>query len=230
VILWIGLLLSSEALAAPPTGGSASASTSGRSSGFQPPDFVYGGNSLSFLGPVQVGLTPRGYIPRARLGFQYDRQLHRAHWLHVGFAGLFDRGRWDDFRMPRCGIPAIGACQVGTTAGLDVWVGYTYKVYIEKYPWIVPTFRAGLAGGFWKYPELTGTRQQSRELSWMLGLQAGAGVRFFLLRELAIGLDLELRPGFVIHREHLVAAIEPETESAFILPLQILPLLVEWRF
>jgi hypothetical protein len=233
------LPVASSALAAPPTGGSASGSastsrpnsgSSSGNSGFQLPDFVYGGNAVSLLAPVQVGLTPNGYIPRGRIGLQYDRQLHRAHWLHVGVAALFDRGSWRDFRMDRCGLTAAGTCQAGTTAGMDVWLGYTHKFYVEKHPWIVPILRGGLAGGFWEYPDLKGTREQTRELSWMLGLQAAAGVRFFLFRELAIGLDLEFRPGFVIHRERPEGATETDNRGAFILPLQILPLLVEYRF
>lgn len=238
---WIATLpLASSALAAPPSGGSANASASastskpnsggGSSSGFELPDFVYGGNAVSLLAPVQVGLTRNGYIPRGRIGIQYDRQLHRAHWVHVGVAALFDRGSWRDFRMDRCGLTAVGTCQAGTTAGMDVWLGYTYKFYVEKHPWIVPIVRGGLAGGFWSYPRVGGTREQSRELSWMLGLQAAAGVRFFLLRELAIGMDIEFRPGFVIHRDRPAGAAEPDNQARFILPLQILPLLVEYRF
>jgi hypothetical protein len=226
------------AQAAPPAGGGASASgsastskpNSGKSSGFQLPDFVYGGNAVSLLAPIQVGLTPNGYIPRGRVGLQYDRQLHKAHWVHVGVAALVDRGGWRDFRMDSCGLTQIGTCQAGTTAGMDVWLGYTYKIYVEKQPWIVPILRGGLAGGFWAYPRIGGTREQTRELSWMLGLQAAAGVRFFLLRELAIGIDLEFRPGVVVHRERVSGAAESTRDPAFILPLQILPLLVEWRF
>jgi hypothetical protein len=232
------LALDGEALAAPPSAsGSASADTSGASasgsgsgSGFTLPDFVYGGNAVSLLAPVQIGLTPNGYIPRGRIGLQYDRQLHRAHWVHVGVAALFDRGRWSDFRMDSCGLTEVGACEKGTTAGMDVWLGYTHKFYIEKRPWIVPIVRGGVAGGFWKYPQIGKSREQSRELSWMIGFQAAAGVRFFLLRELAIGLDLEFRPGLAVHRERLSGAAEPDNDPAFILPLQILPLIVEWRF
>lgn len=236
MVLWTaGLPLAGRAEAAPPSSSAqASASTSkpnsGKPTGFVLPDFVYGGNAVSLLAPVQVGLTPNGYIPRGRIGVQYDRQLHRAHWVHVGVAALFDRGRWSDFRMDSCGLTQPGTCQSGTTAGMDLWLGYTYKLYVEKQPWIVPTFRGGLAGGFWAYPRIGGTREQSRELSWMLGLQLGAGVRFFLLRSLAIGLDLEFRPGLVVHRERVAGALESDNDPAFILPLQILPLLVEYRF
>jgi hypothetical protein len=255
VVLWTaGLPLAGEALAAPPSStkpsasGSGSASTSSSplatggkgpggkytanpKSGFQLPDFVYGGNAISFLGPIQIGLTPNGYIPRGRLSLQYDRQLHRAHWVHVNVAALFDRGNWQDFRMDSCGLETqMGTCQAGTTAGMDVAVGYTHKLFIEKRPWIVPTFRLGLVGGFWAYPRLSGTREQTRELSWMLGFQASAGLRFFLLRELAIGIDVELRPGLGIHRERAEMASTTDNDPAFMLPLQILPLIIEWRF
>jgi hypothetical protein len=254
MVLWIaGLPLAGEALAAPPAStkpsasGSGSASTSASpsatgskgpggkyttdpKSGFQLPDFVYGGNAISILAPIQIGLTPNGYIPRGRIGLQYDRQLHRAHWLHIGVAALFDRGNWEDFRMDSCGLVSPGTCQAGTTAGMDISVGYTHKLFIEKKPWIVPTFRLGVVGGFWAYPRLSGTREQTRELSWMLGFQASAGLRFFLLRELAIGIDVELRPGLGIHRERLPAASSPDNDPAFMLPLQILPLILEWRF
>jgi hypothetical protein len=258
-VLWIaGLPIAGVALAAPPSStqpsgsasgsGSGSASTSneplatGRKgpggkytadpkSGFQLPDFVYGGNAISFMAPIQIGLTPNGYIPRGRIGLQYDRQLHRAHWLHLSVAALFDRGNWKDFRMDSCGLEAqIGTCQAGTTAGMDMAIGYTHKLFIEKKPWIVPTFRLGLAGGFWYYPRLSGTREQTRDLTWMLGFQAAAGIRFFLLRELAIGIDVELRPGLGIHRERLPAVSRPDRDPAFMLPLQITPLILEWRF
>jgi hypothetical protein len=241
LLLWTaGLPLASAALAAPPTNSSPSATgrsgpggkyTTDPNSGFHVPDFVYGGNALSLHAPIQIGLTPNGYIPRGRIGIQYDRQLHRAHWLHVNVAAVFDRGNWETFRMDSCGLEAqVGTCQAGSTAGMDLALGYSHKLYVEKQPWIVPTFRLGIAGGFWYYPRLSGTREQTRELSWMLGFQAAAGVRFFLLRELALGIDVELRPGLVVHRERPPAASEPDNDPAFILPLQILPLLLEWRF
>ena len=202
-----------------------------KTGGFQTPDFVYGGNAISLLAPIQFGLTPNGYIPKGRIGLQYDRQLHRAHWVHLGAAAIFDRGDWQTFRMDRCGLEAqMGTCQPGTTAGMDIWLGYSHKLFIEKRPWIVPTFRAGLVGGFWYYPRLSGTREQTRELSWMLGLQAAAGLRFFLLRELALGIDVEFRPGFVIHRDRPFGSSEFDNIPAFILPLQVLPLILEYRF
>ncbi len=206
-----------------------SSSSSKKKTGFQLPDFVYGGNAVSLLAPVQVGLTRSGWVPRGRIGLQYDRQLHRPHWVHVGVAAVFDRGGYKDFRIP-CGLDTlVGTCDAGSVAGMDVWLGYTYKLYIEKTPWLVPIFRAGLAGGFWKYPRIGASREQARDLSWTLGLQAGAGLRIFLLRELALGLDIEFRPSLAIHREQ-PAGQPRDTDPGFVLPLQILPLIVEWRF
>jgi hypothetical protein len=220
-----------ELHAAPPANTSAGTSKPNPSSpdtGFKLPDFVFGGNAISLLAPVQVGIV--GYVPRGRIGIQYDRQIHRAHWVHIGVAGLFDRGGYRDFRMDQCGLGnQAGTCEAGTVAGMDIWLGYTHKLYIEKAPFLVPIFRAGLAGGFWKYPDLYGTREQSWELSWTLGFQAAAGLRLFLLRELAIGLDVEFRPSLMIHHDRLPAAAL-DKDPAFSLPIQILPLIVEWRF
>ena len=79
------------------SGASGQASTSGKapklppgpkSSGFELPERVYGGNAISALMPAQVAFV--GYMPRVRLGFQYDRQLFKEHWAYVGVAALFD--------------------------------------------------------------------------------------------------------------------------------------------
>jgi len=227
-----GSTLAREAVAAPTAQGSSGPGGTYKTTntGYQPPDFVYGGNAISFMAPFQIGLTPKGFVPRARLGFQYDRQLHRAHWVHVNAAALFDRGDWDTFKMDSCGLTEVGTCQAGTVAGMDLAVGYTHKLFIEKKPWIVPTFRAGLAGGFWSYPRLGGTREQTRELTWTLGVQLAAGMRFFLLRELAIGIDVEFRPGLAVHRERESGASESKNIAGFVLPIQVLPLIIEYRF
>ena len=63
----------------------------------------------------------------------------------------------------------------------------------------------------------------------MLGFQASA-IWLFLLRELTIGIDIDCQPGLGIHRERLPAATQPDKDPAFMLPLQITPLLLEWRF
>lgn len=228
LVALIDVLASRPALAGPPTNTTKPNPSSTEDDGFKLPDFVYGGNALSLLAPVQVGIV--GYAPRGRIGLQYDRQIYRPHWVHIGVAGLFDRGGWKDFRMTQCGLANIdGKCDAGTVAGADVWLGYTYKLYIEKKPFLVPYFRAGLAGGFWKLPDIYREREQSRELSWVLGLQAGMGLRVFLFREFAIGLDVEFRPSVMVHKERGENEVL-DRDTKFSLPIQILPLIVEWRF
>ncbi|NVB38343.1 hypothetical protein G6O69_10925 [Pseudenhygromyxa sp. WMMC2535] len=225
------LALSAEAEAASPSGKSGPGGSYSTTGDSRMPDFVYGGNALSFMGPFQIGLTPKGFVPRGRFAFQYDRQLFRAHWLHVNAGIAFDRGDWQTFGMDSCGLESqSGTCEPGGVVGMDVSAGYTHKLFIEAKPWIVPTFRVGLTGGFWKLPRVGSSREQTRELSWTLGIQAAAGVRFFLLRELALGIDLELRPQLAVHRERADGAVDPDNQAAFVLPLQITPLILEYRF
>src|SRR5690606_22281629 len=80
-----------RAVWAGPAGGSASgqvgtrgASGSSSGSGYDWPEMVVGGNALSFVAPLQIGMV--GYLPKARFGFQYDRQLRKAHWIYGGVA------------------------------------------------------------------------------------------------------------------------------------------------
>jgi hypothetical protein len=205
---------------------------SGRGGGFQLPEFVYGGNSVSVLMPFQIGLT--AFQPRARLALQYDRQLLKRHWIHIGVAALLDRGNFSTFKMDECGILAAGRCQRNTVAGMDIYAGYTHKFHIEKKPWLVPYLRAGASGGFWKLPRVSGdraTREQDRVSSWYLDLRLGAGLRIFLLRDLAVGLDLNINPGFVRHKidEEGSEADEFEHATEFLLGLEI-PLVLEYRF
>src|SRR5688500_7603108 len=73
---------------AAPAGGSASggfntskgATGSSKGSGYDWPELVVGGNAVSFLAPLQFGIV--GYLPKARLGFQYDRQIRKGHWVN----------------------------------------------------------------------------------------------------------------------------------------------------
>src|SRR5690606_33643376 len=108
--LLCALALPRVADAAPVTVGG-KASTDGGASGaasgparkaFELPENIIGGNAITALLPVQVGFA--GYIPRVRLGFQYERQLYKAHWVYLQVAGLMDRGNWQTFRLPDCGL------------------------------------------------------------------------------------------------------------------------------
>ncbi len=195
---------------------------------FELPTHLIGGNSVTLLMPVQVGFA--GYLPRVRIGVQYERQLYKAHWAYVQAAALLDRAGWQNFRLPDCGLgQSVGACNPGTVAGFDLTAGYAHKWYLEDYPYLVPIARVGLNGGAWWYPYLTESRQQSRINTWSLSVRGGGGVRLFLLRDLAIGLDVNLAIGALISRDKPLSK-EASTTGNFLFGMEILPLLVEYRF
>jgi len=233
-------LLGTQAVAAPTTGLSTSgtAGTNGASAtskrqgptstGFELPERVYEHNAISALMPLQVGFI--NYMPKVRIGFQYDRQLFKQHWAYVGVAALFDRGDYRTFNESFCGLGSSSAtCGKGTVAGFDAWAGYAYKFQLTDNPYLVPIARVGVGGGWWKYPKLSGTRLQALEKSWSLSVRGGGGVRLFLLEDLAIGLDLNLVLGFTRSTKRELAK-ETEKFSRFLLGMEILPLIVEYRF
>ncbi|HEY8380505.1 MAG TPA: hypothetical protein VIK91_28680 [Nannocystis sp.] len=207
----------------------ASATASGPTrAGFELPQNIIAGNALTALMPVQVGFA--GYLPRVRIGIQYERQLYKAHWVYLQVASLLDRGDWHTFRLPTCGLDmSLGSCNRGTVAGFDLTVGYAHKWYLKEHPYLVPIARVGVNGGAWWYPYITESRQQSRERSWSMSVRGGGGVRLFLLRNLAIGLDLNLVLGFIISRDRPLSQ-PSETNANFLIGMEILPLLVEYRF
>jgi hypothetical protein len=197
------------------------------------PDFVYGGNALSLQMPLQFGLA--SYLPRARIGLQYDYQLMGQHWAYGQVSGLFDRGNWDTFRLDDCGLEDVaGACGKGRVAGFELAGGYAYKFYLEEMPYLVPYAHAGLGWGLWGYPKIGGGREQDRVRSSTLHIRAGGGARFFLLRYLGIGVDLNLKVGA---SRHLDAPLQNGAQKAervksfsFLLGLEVLPLIAEIRF
>lgn len=241
-LLWLGL--SSSAQAAQPTsaggstsakvstsgaGGSAKGSGKGSGSGYDWPDFVYGGNAISAMLPFQIAFV--GYEPRVRLGIQYDRQLYKRHWVHVGIAALLDRGNHRTFKEVPCGREdVIGdrVCEGGTVAGFDGYLGYTYKFHLDERPWLVPMVRAGAGAGFWKYPRIGGAQLQDIERSWTMSGRLGGGLRVFLMRDLAVGMDVNFALGFTRNfsrppNEDLQKA------TAFLFGMELLPA-VEYRF
>jgi hypothetical protein len=241
-VLWLGLSTSAQAAQPSSTGGSTSAkvstsgasssgkaSSSGPSSGYDWPDFVYGGNAISVMLPFQIAFV--GYEPRVRLGLQYDRQLYKRHWVHIGVAALLDRGNHRTFKEDPCGREdVIGekVCQAGSVAGFDGYLGYTYKFYLEDRPYIVPMVRAGAGAGFWKYPRIGGAQRQDLDKAWSLSGRLGGGLRVFLMRDLAVGLDLNLALGFT--RQFISPAGEDlRKSSAFLFGMEVLPAL-EYRF
>lgn len=192
------------------------------------PERVIGGNAISALMPVQVGFV--GFIPRVRLGFQYDLQLYKQHWAYIGVAALFDRGDWQTFRLDKCGLGASSnSCNRGTVAGVDGWAGWAYKFYLPEYPFLVPIARVGVGGGWWKYPDLSGSRQQSIQSTWNISARGGGGARLFLLRDLAIGMDLNLILGVRVSKDTPLSG-QTTTKAGFLLGMEILPLIVEYRF
>jgi hypothetical protein len=242
-LLWLGLCANARAApasAAPSSGAKGSASvgvdksgakssSSSSSSGYDWPDFVYGGNAVSLMLPFQIGLV--GYEPRVRLGLQYDRQLYKRHWVYIGVASLLDRGDHATFKEKPCGredVEGERICQPGAVAGFDAYAGWTYKFFVEKRPYLVPLFRAGLGGGFWKYPRIGGALQQDIDRTWSLSARVGSGLRVFLLRDLAVGMDLNFAIGFGRHRSDPVA-MGIDRKTTFLLGLELLPN-VEYRF
>jgi hypothetical protein len=237
-------LVAPQTVSAGPAGGSASGqvSTSGArgsssGSGYDWPERVVGGNAISFIAPLQIGIV--NYLPKARFGFQYDRQLRKAHWIYAGVAILADRGGWQNFRMDSCGLEgATGInpperCGRGGVVGVDLYAGYAHKWYIREHPYIVPIARGAVGWSWWALPQVGGgdsNREQSRTRSWTLNLRPGGGVRLFLLDELALGFDINLPIGFLVHTDRPRDTDERNREAGFLLGIEILPLILEYRF
>jgi hypothetical protein len=232
-LLGLGLA-SAEASAAPGVSiggkvdksGAKGKSSSSSGDGFELPERVMGGNAISALLPLQVGFA--GYLPRVRIGFQYDRQIKKAHWIYGGVALLLDRAAWQNFRLSDCDGTSF-SCQRGTVAGFDVYAGYAHKWYLKDYPYLVPIARGAIGGGRWWLPDLGGSRAQEREYTWTMNVRGGGGVRLFLLTDLGIGFDLNLVIGFQ-RSQDTPLALPPSKKTNFLIGMEILPLLVEYRF
>lgn len=197
------------------------------------PDFVVGGNSLSVHLPVQ--LSAGGYIPRWRLAFGYQRQIFRKHWASVQVAGLLDRGDWERFGSDSCGIVGVtGVCGKGGVKGFEAALGYEYRFFLSDYPYLVPSVRAGLGFGTWSYPHRNGSRIQARESAWAMDLRVGGGIRWFLNHQLGVGVDLNIKGGWVRHKDRPVlgSAVPNEIvhKSDGFVGFEILPLCGEFRF
>lgn len=214
--------------------GSSGASGSGSSGSrdddgkkFRMPEMVYGGNAISFLAPLQFGIV--GYEPRVRLGLQYDYQLYKGQWLYGGAAALLDNGSHRTFKTG-CGLSGqTGRCDNGTVAGFDVYAGYAYKFYIRDHPWLVPIARGALGFAWWRYPDLGGSRQQARVRTFAFSLRPGGGVRFFMLADLAIGIDLNFHVGVYGHKDQDIGE-DAKGSAQFNLGIEVLPLILEYRF
>ncbi|MGH1345169.1 MAG: hypothetical protein ACRBN8_26645 [Nannocystales bacterium] len=233
-LLFCLLAVPSLAHAAPGASGSIStkngAKGSGKGGDFEWPELVYGGNAISAQLPLQFGIL--GYLPKARFAFQYDRQIRRSHWVHIGAALVFDRADWKNFRMNDCGLSQQGACGKGGVVGVDIYAGYTHKFFLQDRPWLVPFLRGSLGWSMFALPKVRGddsTRQQSRTRSWTLNVKPGGGVRVFLFSEFAVGSDINLPIGFLVHRDVPEGGSE-DSSGEFLLGIEVLPLVAEYRF
>ncbi len=202
---------------------------------WDPPEVVYGGNAVSVLAPFQIGIV--GYLPKARVGLAYDRQIEKAHWLHVQAAFLADRGDFRNFRMDACGfeeadgsIPA-GLCEPGSVLGVDAVLGYTHKFYLPERSYLVPFVRAGIGISWWKLPRLRGgdaNREQIRTDTLALYVLPAGGLRWFVTSDVGLGVEVGLPIGGAIHRE-LPKTGNVRRRGGFLLGIQTL-LGLEIRF
>ncbi|MBL4686494.1 MAG: hypothetical protein JKY37_18000 [Nannocystaceae bacterium] len=211
------------------------ASGSGRGGGYNWPPLVVAGNGISVHAPLQIGAV--GYLPKARFAFQYDRQIRRSHWVHVGVAFLADRASFKNFRMDNCGLEdgagnnPIGRCGKGSVLGYDLYAGYSYKFFLQKTPWLVPIVRGSLGFSSWKLPAIRGgftERAQGRTKSWTLNVRPGGGIRVFLRSNLGVGADVNIPIGFLVHTDEPGGATN--RSGGFLLGFEILPLVGEFRF
>ncbi len=188
------------------------------------PELVVGGNAISFIAPFQIGAV--GYLPKGRFTFQYDRQLSpnlARHWIHLGVGIVFDRGGFENFRLPTCDT-TLYDCRKGGVVGYDLFAGYTYRFFVKKRPFVVPHLKGSMGFSWWALP-----KQQERLKSWTLNLRPGAGLRIFPLDQLGVGMDLNIPIGFLVHTDALPAGGE-DKRGGFLIGFEIMPLTVEYRF
>ncbi len=231
------LALPAVAQAGPSASGSISTSGARGSSGgdYDWPELVYGGNAISVLVPFQIGAV--GYIPKGRFAFQYDRQIDKGHWFHVGIGLDFDRAHWKNFRMDACGLVASGrTCGPGGVVGFDLYAGYTHKFFIQPKPWIVPFVRGSLGYSLWALPRVgedETLRLQNRTRSQYIALKPGGGYRLFLTPELGLGSEINIPIGVLIHRnvtDDGVGNPVRDTGAGFLLGFEIMAVVLEYRF
>lgn len=205
--------------------------------GRKKPGFAMGGNNISLQGPLQFATG--SYIPRFKVGLQYQRQIRLPHWVYGGAGMLIDRGDFKRFGSDTCGIVSVvgsGMCQKGRVMGFEGWLGYNYKLYLKKNPILVPSFRVAVGMGKWKYPKVgkDKARTQARDKAWNWSVRAGAGIRYFLTEQIGIGLDFNLQFGVVYHTDRPILANnmvgQTKKVSKPFFGVDITPLTVEFRF
>ena len=134
--------------------------------------------------------------------------------------------------MKDCGLTTVGSCGKGGVAGFDIYAGYSYKFFIRKFPFLVPIVRGNVGFSYFALPRLgggDGNRLQSRTQSWTLNVRPGGGLRVFLLEDLAIGGDINLPLGVLVHTDLPLGGSKSHS-GKFLLGVELLPLVLEYRF
>ncbi|HEY0132648.1 MAG TPA: hypothetical protein VGB85_01175, partial [Nannocystis sp.] len=94
---------------------------------------------------------------------------------------------------------------------------------------LVPIARGAIGGGKWWYPDIGGSRQQARESTFAMSVRPGGGLRFFPILDLGIGIDVNFVLGFSVSKD--TPLNQPTTKKAgFLFGIEILPLIIEYRF
>ena len=167
--------------------------------------------------------------------FQFSAGSYAPRWIHGGVALLLHRGDYKRFGSNGCGIEGVqGVCEAGAVVGFDLWGGYTHKIFLRRFPYLVPMARGGIGFARWGYPDIGASRQQARESAISVSARLGGGVRFFLTSNIGIGADVNFQIGLVRHKDRPIMAnnrpadVEHTTEPLF--GLELFPLVGEFRF
>lgn len=185
-------------------------------------------NAISIYDTARYGLT--SYIPRSGGGIRYSRRLRGAHWIQFTLGSYLDYGDWRNFQLDRCGLDSsAGSCEKGVVAGVDVRVAWVYGHVPRRRPKLSVSGRIGVGAGSWQLPNISGSRQQSRESSWIFGVLPGMGFRYAPSRVFALGFDAGIVVGLSRSRETELAR-PTETITEFLLALELDPLVLVFRF
>lgn len=185
-------------------------------------------NAVALLDTARYGLT--SYVPRAGGGIRYGRRIRGHHWIQLSGSVLLDYGDWQTFRLEDCGLGTSSlTCGRGLVAGVDLRTAWYYQHKFQRRPKVAIGGRVGIATGWWKLPEVSGTRLQSRMSSWMFGMFGGMDFRYAPAKFLALGFDVDILMGFT--RSKQAALAQPiETVDEFLLAFEIEPFVLEFKF
>lgn len=185
-------------------------------------------NVISIHDPFRYGLT--SYVPRFGGGIRYGRRIRGPHWVYISIGSFLDYGDWRKFHLDDCGLGnGTASCGKGVVAGIDVRIAWAYEHIPRHHPKLSVTGRLGVGAGWWKLPEISGTRLQSRESSRILSVIPGMGFRYAPAKVFALGFDAGIMVGLSRSSERPLAQLA-ETVTEFLLALELDPLVLEFRF